>query len=116
MVESEELTDVERGLLLDVHAPHTAEKALRLLDAHAADRAALVAQLDAANGFLARAQDGSPKRPREACSDQVQLDYDIGQHLQRHGWQWDAINRKWRRPALEHVETASWTEYRGREQ
>lgn len=48
MVESEELTDVERGLLLDVHAPHTAEKALRLLDAHAADRAELVAQLESA--------------------------------------------------------------------
>lgn len=47
-------------------------------------------------GLLARAQDGSPKRPRDANSHSVQLDYDIGQLLQREGWVWDAINRQWR--------------------
>lgn len=78
------------------------------------DRAALVAQLEAANGLLARTQGGSPMRPRVACSDQVQLDYYIGQHLQRQGWQWDAFQRKWRSPGT--AETATWTEYRGREQ
>jgi hypothetical protein len=46
--------------------------------------------------LLARAQDGSPKRPREANSHSIQLDYDIGQLLQRAGFVWDAINRQWR--------------------
>lgn len=53
-------------------------------------------ELVAANALLARAQDGRAKTPREANSDQIQLDYDIGRHLQRHGWHWDAINRVWR--------------------
>jgi hypothetical protein len=48
--------------------------------------------------LLARAQDGSPKRPREANSHSVQLDYDIGQLLQRAGFVWDAIHRQWRAP------------------
>jgi hypothetical protein len=49
--------------------------------------------------LLARAQDGSPKTPREACSHDVLLDYDIGRLLQRAGWLWDAIYRQWRAPA-----------------
>jgi hypothetical protein len=68
------------------------------------------ARIEDANRLLARAQDGRAKRPAEANRDQVQLDYDIGQHLQRNGWHWDAINRQWRR-----VETATWTESRGRQ-
>jgi hypothetical protein len=54
-------------------------------------------KLAAAVALLARAQDASPKTPREANHDSVQLDYDIGQFLQREGFTWDAINRVWRR-------------------
>lgn len=57
------------------------------------------ARLATAVGLLARAQDGSPKTPREANSCSVQLDYDISQLLQREGFVWDAINRVWRRLA-----------------
>jgi hypothetical protein len=76
-----------------------------------------------AESLLARAQDGSPKRPREANSHSVQLDYDIGQHLQREGWVWDAINRQWRLRAQvsacqEHgtLYRGEWVEMRGRSQ
>jgi hypothetical protein len=55
--------------------------------------------LTKALSLLARAQDGSPKRPREANSHSVQLDYEIGQLLQRAGFVWDAIYRQWRAPA-----------------
>ena len=117
MAECDTLTDDERFWIQRFHGCSHIDKALRIIDQHAADRAALVAQLEAANALLARAQDGRSKRPRVACNDQVQLDYDIGQHLQRQGWQWDAINRQWRKPASERVDngTESWTEYRGRE-
>ncbi len=117
---TEQLTDEERAIVALIGAGGDGEvpdllampvaKALRIIDAHAADRAALVAQLEAANGLLARAQDGSAKRPREANTDSVQLDYDIGKHLERNGWRWDAINRKWTQ-----ADTATWTEYRGRQ-
>jgi multidrug resistance efflux pump len=52
--------------------------------------------LTKAMNLLARVQDGSPKRPREANSHSIQLDYEIGQLLQRAGFVWDAINRQWR--------------------
>ncbi len=56
------------------------------------------ARFAAALGLLARAQDGSPKRPRDANAHAVQLDYDIGRLLQQEGYMWDAIGRKWRAP------------------
>lgn len=57
------------------------------------------AELHTATALLARAQDGTVKRPRDANADAIQLDYDIGQCLQRNGWCWDAIRRKWRAPS-----------------
>jgi hypothetical protein len=58
----------------------------------------VLARFTAALELLARAQDGSPKRPRDANAHAVQLDYDIGRLLQREGYVWDAIGRKWRAP------------------
>lgn len=60
----------------------------------------LKVDLAAANALLVRAQDGSPKRPREANRDQIQLDYDIGQHMHRCGYVWNAVDRKWVPPAV----------------
>lgn len=52
--EREELTEEERyEIRRDEHLTHV-DKALRVIDAHAADRAALVAQLEAANVLLHR--------------------------------------------------------------
>jgi hypothetical protein len=78
------------------------------------------ARLTAALGLLARAQDGSPKRPREANAHSVQLDYDIGRLLQREGYVWDANGRKWRAPtsacqAHGAQYQCEWVETRGRE-
>lgn len=72
-------------------------------------------------GLLARAQDGAPKRPRDANAHAVQLDYDIGRLLQQEGYVWDAIGRKWRAPtsacqAHGTLHQCEWVEYRGREQ
>lgn len=105
----------EAGELLEqiIMAPHSMriDLARRLLAAlETAD-----ARINAANALLARAQDGRAKRPADANRDQVQLDYDIGQHLQRNGWRWDAIHRQWRL-AEAAAETATWTESRGRRQ
>jgi hypothetical protein len=97
---------VENDAVYSARAEAREQELQTARDAHAA----LVAQLGAANGLLARAQDGSAKRPREANTDSVQLDYDIGKHLERNGWRWDAINRKWTQ-----ADTATWTEYRGRQ-
>lgn len=78
------------------------------------------ARLAAALGLLARAQDGSPKRPRDANAHAVQLDYDIGRTLEQEGYVWDAIGRKWRAPtsacqAHGTLYQCEWVEYRGRE-
>jgi hypothetical protein len=92
----ETLTKAERRELSPLYGARSA-KALRIIDAHAAERAALVERAERAEALLARAQDGGHKTPREANSHSVQLDYDIGQCLQRNGWAWDAVNRVWRR-------------------
>lgn len=78
------------------------------------------ARFTAALGLLARAQDGSPERPRDANAHAVQLDYDIGRLLQQEGYMWDAIGRKWRAPtsacqAHGAQYQCEWVEYRGRE-
>lgn len=48
------LTDEERADFVRIGNPGTCEKALRIIDAHAADRAALVAQLGAAKADAER--------------------------------------------------------------
>jgi hypothetical protein len=96
----EKLTEEERAALRSQREWPDLEdidKALRIIDAHAAERAALVERAERAEELLARAQDGRRMTPREANTHSVQLDYDIGQHLQRSGWAWDAVNRVWRR-------------------
>lgn len=55
----------------------------------------LKSKIATANELLVRAYDGQSKRPREANSSQVQLDHDVGQHLHRCGYVWNAIDRKW---------------------
>lgn len=84
------------ALVAQLEAANVAKSSWERLrhDAYALYRAE-ADKLEAANVLLARTQDASAKRPREVCSDQVQLDYDIGRHLQCAGYVWDASRRRW---------------------
>lgn len=108
------LTDAQREALLNSDAismsghGHLVGYCIRIIDAHAADRSALVAQLKAARELL-RTGPGMPEfsgRWPDWCGR-------VARHLEQAGYVWDALQRRWRAPG---VETATWTEFRGREQ